>query len=50
MAALTKDRATPYRDGIEIDALGEEVVNLIAADGWKPRSETQKKQRKGKAA
>ena len=35
---------------IEIDSLGQEVVNLIAADGWKPSAQTQKKTRKRKAA
>ncbi len=35
---------------IEIDALGQEVVNLIAADAWKPTSKPPEKKRKGKAA
>jgi len=35
---------------MEIDSLGQEIVNLIAADGWKPTSKPASKTRKGKAA
>ena len=35
---------------IEIDALGQEIVHQIAADGWKTAAHTSPKSRKGRAA
>ena len=35
---------------IEIDALGQEIVHQIAADGWKTAANTSTKSRKGRAA